>query len=51
MVKRVKKKVLPKDEKFQTVIQQFPFSIGQSVLFEMLINFYIQNINFLDYKK
>jgi len=38
---KINKKVLPKDENFQIVIQQFPLSIGQSVLFKMLNNFYI----------
>jgi len=42
-VKRVKKikKRLPKEKKFQIVIHQLPLSIVQSVLFEMLNNFYI----------
>jgi len=31
--------VLPKDEKFQIVIHQFPLFIGQNVLCEMLNNF------------
>jgi len=37
-VKRVKKikKILPKNENFQTVIHQFTLSIGQSVLFKIL---------------
>jgi len=33
--------MLPKDENFQIVIHQFPSSIGQSVLFEMLNNLYL----------
>jgi len=32
--------VLRKDEHLQIVIHQFPLSIGQSVLFEMMNNFY-----------
>jgi len=41
-VKKVKEiiKVLPKDENFQIVIHQFPLSIVQSVLFELVNNFY-----------
>jgi len=38
--------VLPKDENFRIVIHQFPLSIGQSVLFQMMNNFYIENINY-----
>jgi len=50
LVKKIKK-VLPKDDNFQIVIHQFPLSIGQNVLFEMLNNFYIYNMNYLNYKQ
>jgi len=33
--------VLANDENFQIVIHQISLSIGQSILFEMLNNFYI----------
>jgi len=48
-MKRVKKniKVLPKHENFQIVIHQFPLSIDQNVLFEILNNFNIYIIQII----
>jgi len=45
------KKLLPKDECFQIVLQQLPMCIGQNVLFETLKKFYIYNMNYLIFKR